>query len=572
MKIIERNEIGFDISIEEEHLFKMIKMQIPKSMTVYVVGGWVRDKLLNKQSKDIDLMVWDEDDPLEAAHKFYDILIGKKWTEINALGTVSFNLYGFDIEATPFRRETYSENSNKPEIKVGDFDSEICRRDFTCNSLAMDIDTYEIIDHTYSGIRDIRYRVLNTFRGPYKTFSEDPNRIMRMFRFMATLGFNPHPIVVETIKNEKVLDMLDPSNRGVTPNGVRNTKATSAEENFKQFYKMMVVDEGRLIVNSLNTMKDTGAYAKLSGFPQNFLPLNTPHSNRYHQFDIWTHSMNVLKNIDDNLPDDPDDRFVLRMAALFHDMGKFDPEIRKPHKKINGNFTYARHERSSYRVAKNAFINYILVPDTENRLRSRILRIIKLHGCLLDVNRLRRSKVHQICREVAGPEFRFKQDVDNLITFFYADRKAHKEPLNYENIEKFKRLYLEMGDDLWQDYSWLIDGNDIEKEMSPKADKKFIQRIKDEVIAAFVDKTIFKREDALDMVYYRLKHYHTLKKQDVIVSSEDIIKEFLPFFEKKGAWIKEFVNKARQLERKGLNFDEIMNVLEKETKKEVSSL
>jgi len=85
------------------------------------------------------------------------------------------------------------------------------------------------------------------------------------------------------------------------------------------------------------------------------------------------------------------------MAALFHDIGKFDPEIRKPHSKNVGQFTYPGHPRSSLEVAKNTFNKFITVPNTPpDKLRERILKMIDLHDGLMDVKDLKPSHVYNI--------------------------------------------------------------------------------------------------------------------------------------------------------------------------------
>lgn len=553
------------ISEKEKEIFgKILAAAEMDGMEPYVVGGWVRDKIICRESKDIDIAIYSEKDTLLAANKIYFNLTGEFPNEINVIGTTSLNIDGYDIEFTPFRKETYQKDSSKPEIEPGNLETELNRRDFTCNSLAMNLKTYEVIDITGRGIHDIKYEILDTTQSPLVTFTEDPNRIMRLFRFIAQIGFNPHPRVIEIIKKPDVLDLLDPSNRGIKIDGTRSQKATAREENFKQFYKMLIGEKSKNIVKSLEDMAETGAFERIVGFPSHYLPLNTPHANRYHHLGIWKHSLEVLKNIDERLPENADDRFVLRMAAIFHDIGKFDPEIRKPHKKLAGYFTYQNHMLSSLDVSKETFEKYILIPNTEQKLRDRILNIIKLHDSLMDCERLRKSHVYHISRKACFENRKFECDIDNLITFFYADRKAHKEPLNYDSIEMFEKYKNELGDIVFDSLSWLITGDDIVENMSNNADKKFIGKIKHEIISAYIDGQISDREQALNLMIEKMQQKHILKPIPSIVSSEHIVEYFMPYFKQKGPWIKDFIQKSKILERKGLNFDEIISKLDEE--------
>jgi len=161
-------------------------------------------------------------------------LTGTQPDAINDIGTTVVNIDGMDIEFTPFRKETYSAESNKPVVEPGDLESEITRRDMTINSLLYDLKTGQIIDFTQRGISDIQNGVLDTPKAPEETFREDPNRIMRLFRFMATLGFDASDRVMETVARPEILALLDPSNRGEDITGTKMKKATPGEENYNQ--------------------------------------------------------------------------------------------------------------------------------------------------------------------------------------------------------------------------------------------------------------------------------------------------------------------------------------------------
>lgn len=153
---------------------------------VFLVGGAVRDSILGVESHDIDFAV-----PLKA-DEVYEILskssLFKVRDEAMRYGTIGASIGTFDVQITSYRAERYIRGSRKPLVSGAvDIDSDLSRRDFTINAIALSRN--ELVD-PYDGVRDIKEKVIRTVGIPERKFQEDPIRILRAFRFVSTLGFN----------------------------------------------------------------------------------------------------------------------------------------------------------------------------------------------------------------------------------------------------------------------------------------------------------------------------------------------------------------------------------------------
>lgn len=487
-QVDESNSVSYDsvanmeITPSEQSIFNQIISALDPGQDAYVAGGWVRDKILGRQNKDIDIAVWDSRDTLNAANNIYEKLTGKPSESINAIGTTIVNIDGMDIEFTPFRKELYSEYSNKPEVAPGDIESETTRRDLTINSLLYDVRTGMILDYTQRGIKDIMNGVLDTPQDPEKTFREDPNRIMRAFRFSATLpNFEIHPRVLETIKRPEILELLKPSNRGVDETGTKMQKATPGEENFNQLYKMMTVDNTDNLLGSLNSMIETGALQVILGMDNaKWLPFDTPQRNQHHINDsIWNHIERVFQGLYENLPEDREDRFITRMSVLFHDLGKFRTSIRRPvpeeklqklrEKKPDSEgvqwhgFWYTNHAEVSTQLANEALTDNIKAP---NKIRDRIAKLVKMHDVLMEKqyadkihkNSFDSSDAYQIIQDISRGGM-YPQDVDNLFALMIADRRGHLDSEDLSDIENLRSKVEQLGEKIWMKPNEVVDGN-----------------------------------------------------------------------------------------------------------------
>lgn len=362
---------------------------------VYYVGGCVRDLLLGVEPKDYDLCI----DLENGAALFIDFLkqnhssICSGFTVFPRYGTSRFNLLGEQIECVMPRTETYKAGPRKPDqVEYAGIYEDALRRDFCCNALYMDIETGEILDPTGKGREDLEGRILRTPLDPDLTFTDDPLRMLRAFRFAAVKGFK-----------------IDSSTKA----GIHDRseyRKLSMERVWSEFSKILVSENPS---NTIRELHDTGLLEYIIpeleeswGFDQNSV---------YHNLNLTEHIFKVLDSVRPDL--------TLRTAALLHDIGKY----RNHEVKEDGHYSYHKHEIYSAEMSK-----YIL-----GRLRCSSAFISDV--CVLVQNHMRlkqwtgkRKTVRKMIRELGD-------NLDMALELIDADNNAHSpEHCILGQIEKFK--------------------------------------------------------------------------------------------------------------------------------------
>jgi len=192
-------------SKEELNLFKRIgEVAELLGVSCYVVGGFVRDKVLGRPTKDVDIVC--TGDGIALAQAVSETFAHKPQVNFfKTFGTAHFRLNGLDVEFVGARKESYVPESRKPEVAPGTIEDDQLRRDFTINALAVSLneqDFGKLID-PFNGIRDLEQKIIRTPLGPDITFSDDPLRMMRAIRFATQLDFVIEPDVFEAIRRNK---------------------------------------------------------------------------------------------------------------------------------------------------------------------------------------------------------------------------------------------------------------------------------------------------------------------------------------------------------------------------------
>ncbi|MEJ2054492.1 MAG: HD domain-containing protein [Calditrichaceae bacterium] len=262
---------------------------------VYVVGGYVRDKLLGRSGKDIDFVV--VGDAMKFADRLKKELHLRRLVRYPRFGTFMTRFYNYDLEFVNARSESYDTGSRKPVTRQADLKSDLSRRDFTINALAMDINPSSdktVID-IFNGRHDLKKGIIRTPLDPFKTFSDDPLRMMRAIRFASQFKF----------KVEKN------TFNGIIENKDRLT-IVSQERVTDEFNKIMLSEKPSVGLDMLNK----------TGLMKIFLPelydtQGIEQINKYHHKDVFYHTLEVVDNIAESTDD-----LNLRLAALFHDIGK----------------------------------------------------------------------------------------------------------------------------------------------------------------------------------------------------------------------------------------------------------
>ncbi len=153
------------------------------SIRAFVVGGFVRDLLLEKQVKDIDIVV--VGDGVVFGQQVARVLDKSNLIVFEKFGTAMLQLDDWKLEFVGARKESYSKYSRKPKVAVGTLEDDLSRRDFTVNAIAVSLNEsdYGSLLDPFNGRQAMREKILRTPLEPEATFDDDPLRIMRAFRF-----------------------------------------------------------------------------------------------------------------------------------------------------------------------------------------------------------------------------------------------------------------------------------------------------------------------------------------------------------------------------------------------------
>ncbi len=161
----------------------------PFAGKTYIVGGFVRDYMMNRPGKDLDIVVATVDGGVELANHLHKNKLSSKPVIYKRFGTAMTRIYSHNVEFVMTRKEVYSTNSRNPEVESGTLLDDAKRRDFTINTLLMDLASREIIDPLGLAKADIEAKVIRATSNPHLIFDEDPLRILRGLRFACKLNF-----------------------------------------------------------------------------------------------------------------------------------------------------------------------------------------------------------------------------------------------------------------------------------------------------------------------------------------------------------------------------------------------
>ncbi|HCM34623.1 HD domain-containing protein [Chryseobacterium sp.] len=308
-------------------LFKIISEAAERNnQSVYIVGGYVRDLLMKrKASTDIDFVT--EQSGIELAQNVAkDIDPKLKVSVFKTYGTAMIKYKDLELEFVGARKESYTENSRKPEVEGGTLEDDQKRRDFTINAMAISLnkDNFgELID-PFNGIEDLEKEILRTPLEPAQTYSDDPLRMMRAVRFASTLGFTIEENSLNAIKQE-----------------AERISIVSMERIMVEFNKIMLSEKPSV---GLKLMEQTGLLKLI--IPELIELKGVEEVEGQTHKDNFYHTLEVVDNISVNT-----DNLWLRWSALLHDIGK------APTKKfVEGTgWTFHGHEFLGSKMVKTLF-------------------------------------------------------------------------------------------------------------------------------------------------------------------------------------------------------------------------
>ncbi len=314
-----------------------------------LVGGPVRDLFLGRSSGDMDFTTNANPDQIIAAVSGW---ADGLWEIGRAFGTIGLTKDGLQIEVTTYRADAYTADSRKPEVRFGEsLEDDLFRRDFTVNAMALRLPSLELVD-PYGGVRDLAAKVIRTPGTPEDSFSDDPLRMMRAARFVSQLGLDLAPEVeaamtamasrLEIISHERVRDELVKLICGQDP------------------------------AAGVDILVRTGlADVMLPEIPALKLQSDEHHRHK----DVYQHSLTVLRQACDLETDDdgpvPAPDFILRFAALMHDVGK--PATRKF--EADGSVTFRNHDLAGAKLVKKRMRELRFDNDSIKA----VARLVELH-------------------------------------------------------------------------------------------------------------------------------------------------------------------------------------------------
>ena len=311
---------------------------------IYLVGGFVRDMLLGRKNKDIDIVV--VGDGLAFADAVSEALQVFPVVKFEEFGTAMIPLEKMGLEIVTARKEVYQSHSRNPKVQSTNLDEDLKRRDFTINTMAVCINKNEFgkfID-PFKGLHDIKEQRIITPLDPKETFFEDPLRMLRAIRFASRLSFKIDQNTFEAIT--KFAERIN---------------IISKERIRDEFFKIL---ESKIPSFGINMLYESGLMSHL--FPE-LIALHGVETQKGHKHkDVYYHTLKVLDNIAEHSDD-----LILRLAALYHDIGK--PKTKRFIQNVG--WTYHGHEEVGARMFEN-IAKKLRIPSRDIK---RVAKLIRLH-------------------------------------------------------------------------------------------------------------------------------------------------------------------------------------------------
>lgn len=349
----------------------------------YVIGGFVRDLFLGRDSKDVDIVCLGSG--IEMAKAVSSKISPKPTVSFfKNFGTAMLKTDDLEVEFVGARKESYNRDSRKPIVEDGSLEDDQNRRDFTINALAISLNTEnygELLD-PFQGLKDLKNKIIRTPLEPGITYSDDPLRMMRAIRFSSQLDFE--------IENKSL-------------------KAISAnKERIKIISRERIADELNKIVLSpipskgFKLLFDTGLLEYIFPEMQKLYGVDIVHGKSHK--DNFYHTLQVLDNISTM-----SDNLWLRWAAILHDIAKpatkrFEPNI---------GWTFHGHEDKGARMVPEIFKNLKLPLDAKMKY---VQKLVKLH--LRPISLVKESVTDSAIRRLL---YEAGDDIEDLMKLCSAD-------------------------------------------------------------------------------------------------------------------------------------------------------
>ena len=371
----------------------------------YLVGGCVRDLMLNpsKDAIDVDIMV--EGDGIAFAKILAQKINVPKIVPFKKFATAKIPYKEFEIEVASARLEKYDKSSRSPsEVTLSSIQDDLLRRDFTVNAMAVSLNEQnfgEFFD-PFNGMEDLNNKILKTPLDPDTTFSDDPLRMMRAAYFASKLSLSIEKNCLESIKDN-----------------AERISIVSQERITNELFKILGTKKPSI---GLDILQQSGLMTFI--FPEISVMYGLDQSNEYHHKDIFYHTLEVVDNAAQL-----SDKLDLRLAALVHDIAK--PKTRRLSK--SKGYTFYGHDDVGARMLKGISTNM----KFSNSTRDYITKLTSLH--LRPISLAKKDVTDSAIRRLivdAGEE------IDDLMKLCRADittknpKNITKYLGNFDRVEK----------------------------------------------------------------------------------------------------------------------------------------
>ena len=407
------------------------------ALECYVIGGWVRDLILHRESNDIDIVVVGSGIALaeavaaklgRKAHLAVFKTYGTAQVKGERLKVKGERIDSIELEFVGARRESYTRDSRNPIVEDGTLEEDQNRRDFTINALAICLNKErygELLD-PFDGVGDMERCIIKTPLDPDITFSDDPLRMMRAIRFATQLGFNLDPETFDAIaRNKERIGII--------------TKERIAEE-LNKIILSRRPSEGFLLLDK------TGLLPLI--FPElDALKGIEVKEGRGHK-DVFLHTLKVLDNLADS-----SDKLWLRWAALLHDIGKprskaFDPQA---------GWTFRNHNYIGAKMVPRIFAKMKL---PLNEKMEYVRKMVDLH--MRPINLIEDTVTDSAVRRLL---FEAGDDIEDLMLLCDADitsRNEEKKARFHRNYQLVREKMVELEErDRIRNFQPPVDGKEI---------------------------------------------------------------------------------------------------------------
>lgn len=403
-------QLHMEIKCSDKELFvlhKIARAAEQLDMPCYLIGGFVRDKILGRDTKDADIVCAGDGIALAMAtakqfkpvpHVSYFKNFGTAHIKVNLAGD---NISSFEIEFVGARKESYEYHSRKPSVVPGTIEDDQNRRDFTINALAISLnknDFGKLVD-PFNGVKDLENKIIQTPLAPLQTFSDDPLRMMRAVRFASQLNFTIEEKTFQAIKdNAYRINII--SQERITDELNKIILSNKPSVGFDLLYK-----SGLLHIIFPQMVDLAGAeYIDDMGHKDNFY-----------------HTLQVLDNIAENTND-----LWLRWAAVLHDIAK---PVTKRFEDGHG-WTFHGHEVVGGRMVPKIFANLKLPANEKMRF---VRKMVEMH--LRPISLTKENITDSAIRRLL---FDAGEDFENLMILCEADITSKNKFKVKKYLENFR--------------------------------------------------------------------------------------------------------------------------------------